>query len=58
VLTLARFAIGYIYSFFASGIFYYGFMRFFPHRESELDFAITGEDVIVAADEKRLAMKS
>lgn len=33
-------------------------MRFFPHRESELDYAITGEDVIVAADQRRLAMKS
>jgi len=48
------FDIGYIYSFVAAGIFYYGFMRFFPHRESEMDFAITGEDIIVAADQKRL----
>lgn len=49
------FAIGYIYSFIVAGLFYWGFMKFFPHREDELDYAITGEDVIVAADQKRLA---
>lgn len=30
-------------------------MKFFPHRESQLDHAITGEDIVVAADEKAIA---
>jgi len=51
--VIFRFAIGYIYSFIAAGIFYYGFMTFFPARESMIDAAITGEDIIVAADQKR-----
>jgi len=49
----SSFAIGYVYSFFAAGVFYYAFMRFFPHMESMLDHAITGEDVIVEADQRR-----
>lgn len=49
------FAIGYIYSFVAAAVFYWGFMKFFPHREDELDYAMLGEDVIVAADQARLA---
>jgi len=28
-------------------------MTFFPARESMIDAAITGEDIIVAADQKR-----
>ncbi|KAK5136691.1 hypothetical protein LTR08_002344 [Meristemomyces frigidus] len=47
------FAIGYIYSFIAAGVFYWGFMRFFPHPESVMDRADTGEDIIAEADEKR-----
>ncbi|KAK6397841.1 hypothetical protein LTR65_005089 [Meristemomyces frigidus] len=52
------FAIGYIYSFIAAGVFYWAFMRFFPHTESVMDYAITGEDVIVAADEKRFQQEA
>ena len=48
------FAIGYIYSFFASGVFYYAFNRFFPHHDSMLDHAETGEDVIAANDAKNV----
>jgi nucleobase:cation symporter-1, NCS1 family len=48
------FAIGYIYSFFAAGVFYWGFNRFFPHHESMLDHAITGEDIIAANDQKNV----
>ncbi|KAK4569408.1 hypothetical protein LTR86_003171 [Recurvomyces mirabilis] len=48
------FAIGYIYSFFAAGIFYWLFNRFFPHHESMLDHAETGEDVIAANDAKNV----
>jgi len=48
------FAIGYVYSFFAAGIFYWALMKYFPHRESQLDHAITGEDIINAADEKAI----
>ena len=48
------FAIGYIYSFFAAGVFYWLFNRFFPHPESMLDHAETGEDVIAANDAKNV----
>lgn len=48
------FAIGYIYSFIASGIFYWLFNRFFPHRESMMDHAVTGEDIIAANDAKNV----
>lgn len=48
------FAIGYIYSFIAAGIFYWGLMRWFPHLESQLEHPNTGEDIIAAADEKQL----
>lgn len=51
------FAIGYIYSFFAAGVFYWGFNRFFPHTESMLDYAVTGEDVIAANDEKNVEQR-
>lgn len=49
------FAIGYIYSFVAAGVFYYALMRFFPHNESRLDYPITGEDIVAANDEKQIA---
>jgi NCS1 family nucleobase:cation symporter-1 len=55
VLIVHSFAIGYIYSFLASGIFYWGLMKWFPHRPSQLDYAITGEDIIAASDEKAIA---
>ncbi|KAK7181961.1 hypothetical protein DPSP01_006195 [Paraphaeosphaeria sporulosa] len=48
------FAIGYIYSFMAAGIFYWGFNRFFPHRESVMDHPETGEDIIAAQDAKNV----
>jgi len=44
------FAIGYIYSFVAAGVFYWGFNRFFPHHESMMDHAETGEEIIAAND--------
>jgi len=28
-------------------------MHFFPHHESKMDYAVTGEDVIVANDERK-----
>ncbi|KAH8881804.1 hypothetical protein GQ53DRAFT_701752 [Thozetella sp. PMI_491] len=46
------FNIGYIYSFAAAGIFYWGFNRFFPHKESMMDHPETGEDIIAANDAK------
>ncbi|KAF2848131.1 uracil permease-like protein [Plenodomus tracheiphilus IPT5] len=49
------FAIGYIYSFFAAGLFYWGLMKWFPHTPSQLEHPITGEDIIAAADEKAIA---
>ncbi|KAL5438606.1 hypothetical protein PMIN06_010205 [Paraphaeosphaeria minitans] len=48
------FAIGYIYSFTAAGIFYWGFNRFFPHAESMMDHPETGEDIIAAQDAKNV----
>ncbi|KAH7082878.1 permease for cytosine/purines, uracil, thiamine, allantoin-domain-containing protein [Paraphoma chrysanthemicola] len=49
------FAIGYIYSFFAAGIFYWALMKFFPHPDSTLSEPNTGEDIIAASDEKQIA---
>ncbi|KAK6430799.1 hypothetical protein LTR95_013041 [Oleoguttula sp. CCFEE 5521] len=51
------FAIGYIYSFFAAGIFYWAFNRFFPHLESKMDHPDTGEDIIAANDAKNVNMR-
>lgn len=48
------FNIGYMYSFVAAGVFYWAFNRFFPHTESIMDHAETGEDIIAATDEKHL----
>lgn len=48
------FAIGYMYSFVAAGVFYWALMRWFPHEESRLDHPNTGEDIIAASDEKQL----
>jgi NCS1 family nucleobase:cation symporter-1 len=49
------FAIGYIYSFIAAGLFYWGLMKWFPHTPSMLSEPNTGEDIIAASDEKQLA---
>ena len=54
ILRLNRFAIGYIYSFIAAGVFYWALMHWFPHQKSRLDYPITGEDIIAASDEKQL----
>jgi len=51
------FAIGYVYSFFAAGVLYWLFNRFFPHEESRMDYAVTGEDIIAANDEKNVAQR-
>ncbi|TVY82599.1 putative permease [Lachnellula suecica] len=48
------FAIGYIYSFIAAGVFYWGFNKFFPHTESILEYPETGEDIIAAQDAKNV----
>jgi NCS1 family nucleobase:cation symporter-1 len=48
------FSIGYVYSFIAAGVFYWGFNRFFPHTESIMDHAETGEDIIAANDAKNV----
>jgi nucleobase:cation symporter-1, NCS1 family len=52
-----RFSIGYIYSFVAAGVFYWGFNRFWPHNESMMDHAETGEDIIAANDAKNLEQR-
>ncbi|KAL5114950.1 hypothetical protein ACEQ8H_007197 [Pleosporales sp. CAS-2024a] len=48
------FAIGYIYSFVAAGVFYWGLMKWFPHSPSMLSEPNTGEDIIAASDQKQL----
>ena len=53
--TPSRFAIGYIYSFFAAGVFYWIFNYFFPHLESKMDHPETGEEIIAANDEKNVS---
>jgi nucleobase:cation symporter-1, NCS1 family len=57
MLTLDSFGIGYLYSFVAAGIFYYGFNKFFPHEESMMDHADTGEEIIAAQDAKNVEMR-
>ena len=51
---MGSFNIGYIYSFIAAGLFYWGYNRFFPHTESIMDHAETGEDIIAANDAKNI----
>ncbi|KAF7545566.1 hypothetical protein G7046_g9535 [Stylonectria norvegica] len=48
------FAIGYVYSFIAAGVFYWGFNAFFPHTESQMDHPETGEEIIAAQDAKNV----
>ena len=50
-----RFSIGYVYSFVASSVFYYAFNRFFPHHDSIMTHAETGEEIIAANDAKNVA---
>ncbi|KAI7227832.1 hypothetical protein KC330_g8203 [Hortaea werneckii] len=52
-----RFAIGYIYSFISAAVFYWLFNRFFPHHDSRMDHAETGEDIIAANDAEEVARK-
>jgi NCS1 family nucleobase:cation symporter-1 len=47
------FAIGYVYSFIAAGIAYWALMRFVPEQGSRMDHQETGEDIIVANDERK-----
>lgn len=48
------FAIGYVYSFFAAGVFYWAFNKLSPHTESIMDHPETGEEIIAAQDEKNM----
>jgi nucleobase:cation symporter-1, NCS1 family len=54
LIRLDRFAIGYVYSFVAAGLFYWLFNRLAPHAESRMDHAETGEDIIAANDAKNV----
>ncbi|KAF2000822.1 hypothetical protein P154DRAFT_545377 [Amniculicola lignicola CBS 123094] len=51
------FSIGYLYSFVAAGVFYWAFNHFFPHTESIMDHAETGEEIIAAQDAKNVEKK-
>ncbi|QDS75857.1 hypothetical protein FKW77_001555 [Venturia effusa] len=51
------FNIGYLYSFVASAVFYWVFMKFFPNDGSRMDHAETGEDIIAAQDAKNQEMR-
>ncbi|KEQ60253.1 uncharacterized protein M437DRAFT_77345 [Aureobasidium melanogenum CBS 110374] len=46
------FAIGYMYSFVAAGLCYWALMRFAPEQGSRLDHQITGEEILIATDER------
>jgi NCS1 family nucleobase:cation symporter-1 len=48
------FSIGYIYSFIAAGVFYWGFNRFFPYEPALMDHPETGEEIIAAQDAKNV----
>lgn len=48
------FAIGYIYSFVISGVFYWAFNRFFPHTESIMSTPDTGEEILAENDAKNV----
>ncbi|KUJ09942.1 uncharacterized protein LY89DRAFT_723794 [Mollisia scopiformis] len=48
------FNIGYIYSFIAAGVFYWGFNKISPHTDSIMDHPETGEDIIAAQDAKNV----
>ena len=50
---LSSFAIGYMYSFVAAGLCYWALMRFAPEHESRMDHEVTGEDIILANDERK-----
>lgn len=52
-----RFAIGYVYSFFAAGVFHWLFNRFFPHTESIMDHPDLGEEIIAENDAKNVEKK-
>ena len=52
------FAIGYIFSFVAAGVFYWLFNRLSPHHESKMDMAETGEDIIAANDARNQEIKA
>lgn len=49
-----RFNIGYLYSFVASALFYWVFMKYFPNDGSRMDHAETGEEIIAAQDAKNV----
>jgi NCS1 family nucleobase:cation symporter-1 len=48
------FAIGYVYSFVAAGVFYWLFNKLSPHTESIMDHPETGEEIIAAQDAKNV----
>lgn len=52
------FAIGYIFSFVAAGVFYWLFNRLAPHHDSKMDMAETGEDIIAANDARNQEIKA
>jgi nucleobase:cation symporter-1, NCS1 family len=58
MILFGSFGIGYIYSFIAAGLFYWGFNKIFPHHESMMDHAETGEDIIAANDAKNVEMRA
>ena len=53
-MNLNSFNIGYIYSFIAAGVFYWGFNKISPHTDSIMDHPETGEEIIAANDLKNV----
>ena len=41
-----------MYSFVAAGLCYWALMRFAPEQGSRLDHQITGEEILIATDER------
>lgn len=52
--NMYSFSIGYLFSFVAAGGAYWVFNKFFPHNESIMDHAETGEDIIAEQDAKNI----
>ena len=52
------FAIGYLYSYVAAGVFYWAFNKLSPHTDSMLDHPETGEDIIAAQDAKNVEARA
>lgn len=42
-----------MYSFVAAGVCYWALMRFAPEQGSRIDYQVTGEEILIANDERK-----